>query len=118
MNVVRSELPKKYNIKGAYFTMIHSFLMIGQSNMAGRGFLNDVPPIYNERIKMLRNGLFQFMEEPINYDRSIAGVGLAASFAAAWCKKNKQDEIGLIPCAEGGSSLDDWSVTMHSLPMQ
>lgn len=90
--------------------MIHSFLMIGQSNMAGRGFLNDVPPIYNERIKMLRNGLFQFMEEPINYDRSIAGVGLAASFAAAWCKKNKQDEIGLIPCAEGGSSLDDWSV--------
>jgi hypothetical protein len=90
--------------------MIHSFLMIGQSNMAGRGFLNDVPPIYNERIKMLRNGLFQFMEEPINYDRSVAGVGLAASFAAAWCKRNKQDEIGLIPCAEGGSSLDDWSV--------
>lgn len=91
--------------------MIHSFLMIGQSNMAGRGFINDVPPIYNERIRMLRNGLFQFMEEPINYDRSIAGVSLAASFAAAWCKKNKQqDEIGLIPCAEGGSSLDDWSV--------
>lgn len=25
--------------------------MLGQSNMAGRGFLNEVDPIYNEKIK-------------------------------------------------------------------
>jgi len=90
--------------------MIHSFLMVGQSNMAGRGFLRDVPAICNERIKMLRNGRWQIMTEPINYDRPSSGVGLAASFAAAWCKKNKNDEIGLIPCADGGTSLDDWAV--------
>jgi hypothetical protein len=90
--------------------MIHSFLMVGQSNMAGRGFLKDVPPICNERIKMLRNGRWQIMTEPINYDRPFSGVGLAASFAAAWCKKNQNDEIGLIPCADGGTSLDDWAV--------
>ena len=55
--------------------MIQSFLMIGQSNIAGRGFLKDVPPIYDEHIKMLRNGRWQTMVEPINYDRLNAGIG-------------------------------------------
>jgi hypothetical protein len=87
-----------------------SFLMVGQSNMAGRGFLKDVPVICNEHIKVLRNGRWQIMMEPINYDRAYAGVGPAASFAAAWSKKNENKEIGLIPCAEGATSLDDWSV--------
>jgi len=90
--------------------MMHSFLMIGQSNMAGRGFVKDVPIICNERIKMLRNGLWQMMVEPIHYDRPFTGIGPAASFAAAWCNKNETEEIGLIPCAEGASSLDDWAV--------
>lgn len=90
--------------------MIKSFLMIGQSNMAGRGFLQDVPPIINERIQMLRNGRWQMMIEPVNYDRPVSGVSLAASFADAWCSKYPEDTIGLIPCAEGGSSLDDWSI--------
>ncbi|MED3625450.1 sialate O-acetylesterase [Bacillus thermocopriae] len=88
--------------------MIKSFLMLGQSNMAGRGFLHEVEPIYNEKIKMLRNGQWQMMTEPINYDRPVAGVSLAASFAEAWSKAHPDEEIGLIPCAEGGSSLDDW----------
>ena len=88
--------------------MIKSFLMLGQSNMAGRGFLHEVDPIYNEKIKMLRNGQWQMMTEPINYDRPVAGVSLAASFADAWSKANPDKEIGLIPCAEGGSSLNDW----------
>lgn len=88
--------------------MIKSFLMLGQSNMAGRGFLHEVEPIYNEKIKMLRNGQWQMMTEPINYDRPVAGVSLAASFADLCSKANPYDEIGLIPCAEGGSSLNDW----------
>ncbi|WP_442870354.1 sialate O-acetylesterase [Anaerocolumna sp. AGMB13025] len=87
-----------------------SFLMIGQSNMAGRGFLQEVPPIINERIQMLRNGRWQMMAEPVNFDRSVSGVSLAASFADAWCFQYTEDTVGLIPCAEGGSSLDDWAV--------
>lgn len=90
--------------------MIHSFLLVGQSNMAGRGFLKDVPLICNEDIKMFRNGRWQIMTEPINFDRPYSGVGPSASFAAAWCKKNENKEVGLIPCAEGSTSLDDWSV--------
>lgn len=90
--------------------MIHSFLMIGQSNMAGRGFIKEVPQIFDTRIKMLRNGCWQTMVEPVNYDRPTSGVSLASSFAAAWLLKNNQQEIGLIPCADGGTSLDDWAV--------
>ena len=87
-----------------------SILMIGQSNMAGRGFINEVPMICNERILMLRNAGWQMMAEPINYDRPNAGIGLAGSFAAMWCMEHEGEQIGLIPCAEGGSSLYDWAV--------
>lgn len=88
--------------------MIKSFLMIGQSNMAGRGYLDAVKPIVNEKIKMLRNGRWQMMAEPINFDRQVAGVSLAASFAACYSLENPESTIGLIPCAEGGSSIDEW----------
>lgn len=91
--------------------MTHSFLLIGQSNMAGRGFLKDVPPICNEHIKMLRNGRWQIMFEPINYDRPNAGIGLSASFAASWLMDHPLENIGLIPCADGGTSLDDWNTS-------
>lgn len=91
--------------------MIHSFLMIGQSNMAGRGFQKEVPPIDDEKIKMLRNGRWQMMAEPINPDRPTSGVSLAATFASSWrLLHNQNDNIALIPCADGGTSLDDWSV--------
>lgn len=84
--------------------------MVGQSNMAGRGYMRDVKQIYDEQIRMLVNGRWQTMTEPINFDRPTAGIGLAASFAGAWRLINENEQIGLIPCADGGSSLDDWSV--------
>ncbi|MGD6818739.1 sialate O-acetylesterase [Metabacillus sp. 113a] len=96
-----------------------SILLIGQSNMAGRGFIEDVPPIYNEKINMLRNGRWQMMSEPINFERHVAGVGPAASFAQAWTEDHPGESIGLIPCAEGGSSIDEWSIdgllTRHAI---
>ena len=45
---------------------IYSFLMIGQSNMAGRGFINEVEPIVNRQVVVLRNGLFTPMFVPVN----------------------------------------------------
>ncbi|XXM70763.1 sialate O-acetylesterase [Lysinibacillus sphaericus] len=96
-----------------------SILLIGQSNMAGRGFIEDVPPIYNEHIQMLRNGRWQMMAEPINVDRHVSGVGPAASFAHAWTEDHPGGSIGIIPCAEGGSSIDEWTVdgllTRHAI---
>ena len=66
---------------------IHSFLLIGQSNMAGRGDFGEVEPIKNKACRMLRMGRWQPMSEPINPDRAIvgtsfhSGVGLSASLA-------------------------------------
>ena len=88
--------------------MVHAFLLIGQSNMAGRGLLKDAASIRDTRIKVLRNGRWQVMWEPIHNDRPFAGVGPAASFAQAWLNDNPDGEIGLIPCADGGSSLGEW----------
>ncbi|MGO3389370.1 MAG: sialate O-acetylesterase, partial [Latilactobacillus sakei] len=86
-----------------------SILLVGQSNMAGRGFIQDVPGLRHERVKMLRNGRWQMMAEPIHFDREVAGVGPAASFAAAWVQAHPDEELGLIPCAEGGSTIDEWA---------
>ena len=87
--------------------MIHSFLMIGQSNMAGRGFINEVEPIKNEHLKVLRNGRWQTMYTPVNPDREWAGISLAESFALAY-HNDKGVDVGLIPCADGGTSIDQW----------
>jgi len=92
---------------------IRSFLMIGQSNMAGRGEFADVPPIRNDRCFMLRMGRWQPMSEPINVDRDIlhilyhSGVCLAASFADEMAKFTGW-EVGLIPCADGGTTISQW----------
>jgi len=92
---------------------ILSILMIGQSNMAGRGDFGQVEPIHNKNCYMLRMGRWQVMSEPINPDRAIfgksfhSGISLSASFADALCKFTGK-EVGLIPCADGGTNIKQW----------
>lgn len=87
--------------------MIHSFLLIGQSNMAGRGELDKAQKINTAHIHVLRNGRWQPMFRPINPDRPFSGTNLAESFAEAYAKKYGV-EVGLICCADGGTSLEQW----------
>ena len=87
--------------------MIHSFLLIGQSNMAGRGLIAEAHEIDTTRIKISSNGCWTAMFRPINRDRPFAGVNLAESFAESYAKQYDVD-VGLITCAEGNSKLDDW----------
>ena len=89
--------------------MIHSFLLIGQSNMAGRGFLHEAAPLENPALKVLRNGRWQPMYRPVTGDRPFSGVNLAESFADAYAR-DKGVDVGLIPCADGGTTLDQWRV--------
>ena len=92
---------------------INSFLMVGQSNMAGRGDFGEVESIKNPNCFMLRMGRWQNMSEPINPDRSVfgkgvhSGINLCASFADR-CVKHFGCDIGLIPCADGGTSISQW----------
>lgn len=87
--------------------MVHSFLLIGQSNMAGRGFVQDARPINDEHIYVLRNGRWQKIFRPVHSDRKTAGVCLAESFAQEYAKDNGVD-VGLIPCADGGTMISQW----------
>lgn len=87
--------------------MIHSFLLIGQSNMAGRGLREEEVWVDTTHIKTLRNGRWQRMFRPINPDRSFAGANLAEGFAEKYAERYGVD-VGLICCADGGSSLDMW----------
>jgi len=87
--------------------MVHSFLLIGQSNMAGRGFPNEVEPIDSTNIVVLRNGRWWPMYVPVNPDRKTAGINLAESFAEQYAREHGV-QVGLIPCADGGTSLNQW----------
>ena len=89
--------------------MKHSILLIGQSNMAGRGDPGEVPPIENKRLFVLRNGRWRPMYVPVNPDRATAGISLSESFADLYAKDHDVD-VGIIPCADGGTSLDQWKV--------
>ena len=89
--------------------MMHSILIIGQSNMAGRGFVKDVAPIKNDKIFVMRNGRWLKMFNPVNPDRVMSGVNLVESFADAYVKDHEVN-VGIIPCADGGTCLDQWQV--------
>ena len=90
--------------------MVHSFLMIGQSNMAGRGFFDDAEPIdtNGDKIFVLRNGRWQVAFRPVNPDRRFSGTCLAESFAKAYSVDHPEVNVGLIPCADGGTTLEQW----------
>lgn len=89
--------------------MIHSFLLIGQSNMAGRGHLHEAIEVDTSHIKVLKNGRWQKMFRPINPDRSFSGSNLGERFAERYAEKYGVD-VGLICCADGGTCLEQWKV--------
>ena len=75
--------------------------------MGGRGFAKDVDPVDNSRIYVLRNGRWRKMYVPVNPDRITSGINLAETFAYQYGVDHGVD-VGIIPCADGGSSLSQW----------
>ncbi len=85
------------------------FLLIGQSNMAGRGKVEEQDKVENPNIFMLTKDLkWVVAKDPVHFDKGAAGVGLCSEFARDISKADPKSSIGLIPCAMGGSSLDQW----------
>jgi len=85
------------------------FLLVGQSNMAGRGAVaNDGNPPDPDVLMLTKDSEWVPAKHPIHFDKPVAGVGLALEFARQIRKEFPTSRIGLIPCAIGGSSLDDW----------
>ena len=82
-------------------------MLLGQSNMSGRGEIGEVEPIENPTVFMFRNDKWTPAKEPLHTDGN-AGIGLAMSFADELLKQNPSMKIGFVPCAVGGSPLSDW----------
>ncbi|MGN0845174.1 MAG: sialate O-acetylesterase [Kiritimatiellia bacterium] len=85
------------------------FLLIGQSNMAGRGRLTAENRLPADGVwKLDRNNQWVAATEPLHFDKNIAGAGIGMSFARALRETNPDAMIGLIPCAVGGTPLSRW----------
>ena len=86
------------------------FLLIGQSNMAGRGKVEAIDQETDPKIFMLdKAGQWVPAKEPLHFDKpGMAGVGPGYAFARAVLKANPNAKIGIIPCAVGGTTLDQW----------
>ena len=86
------------------------FLLIGQSNMAGRGQVEPADQEIHPRIFMLdKTNAWVPAKDPVHFDKpKAAGVGLCSAFARCVAAHNPDAKIGLIPCAFGGTTLDQW----------
>lgn len=90
---------------------IHLYLLVGQSNMAGRGKPDEQSRIIHTKILMLDSmNNWVPATDPVHFDKpKVAGVGPAISFANEMLSGEKNVTIGLIPCAWGGSPIKVWN---------
>ncbi len=88
----------------------HLFLLVGQSNMAGRGKVTDDDRKPHARVLMLTKGnTWAPAIDPLHFDKPrIVGVGLGKTFGIELAKARPGVTIGLIPCAVGGSPIASW----------
>ena len=86
------------------------YLLIGQSNMAGRGKVDDESKQSHPRVFVLnKENQWAPAVDPLHFDKPIAAVGPGLAFGKAMADANPQAKIGLIPCAVGGSSILAWA---------
>lgn len=89
----------------------HVYLLIGQSNMAGRG---EMTPVFSA-LEHSRVVVFDADERwvkakhPLHFDKpKRAGVGPGLSFGIKMASSDSTIRVGLVPCAVGGTDIDKW----------
>jgi hypothetical protein len=96
-------LPAKHNL--------WVFLLAGQSNMAGRGFVEPVDTMPDERILTVsKNKEWILAKEPLHYyEPRLTGLDCGLSFGRELLEHVPDSvSIALVPCAVGGSSIQRW----------
>jgi hypothetical protein len=98
-------------------THLDLWLLCGQSNMKGRGFMPEEPK-NDPRIVMmhLKDDQWYLARHPLHLTGDAktfqghdnAGVGPGLAFAEVLAAQDKTAAIGLVPCAVGGSSIKLW----------
>lgn len=93
------------------------YLLIGQSNMKGRGFMPETPTNDPRLLMMhLRDDQWYRARHPLHLTGDArtfkghdnAGVGPGLAFAEAVLAAEPRAAIGLVPCAKGGSPIRLW----------
>jgi hypothetical protein len=88
----------------------HLYLLIGQSNMAGRGVPAPQDKTAHPRVFVLnKQNAWAPAVEPLHFDKpGMVGVGPGLAFGKAMAEMNPDATIGLVPCAVGGSPISVW----------
>jgi len=87
------------------------FILAGQSNMAGRGFVEPGDTLQNTRILTItKDKQWILAKEPLHfYEPKYAGLDCGLSFGREMLNHVPDSvSIALIPCAVGGSSIQQW----------
>jgi len=87
------------------------FVLAGQSNMAGRGIVEPQDTIVDPTIFAVNKEMkLEIAKEPLHfYEPSLTGLDCGLSFGKELRSQLSDNiEIVLIPCAVGGSSIDQW----------
>lgn len=94
------------------------FLLIGQSNMAGRGAVDTTDRQPHPRVWMLtKDESWVPARDPLHFDKpAVTGVGPGLTFARTLAEAVPDLQIGLIPAAVGGSPIDAWRPGVYYAP--
>jgi hypothetical protein len=88
----------------------HLYLLVGQSNMAGRGKVEKTDVATDPRIVAFsKERTWVPAQDPLHFDKPEAGVGPGLAFAQAIARQQPGIRIGLIPCAVGGTAIERWA---------
>jgi hypothetical protein len=87
------------------------FLLVGQSNMAGRGQVEAQDRVPHPRVFVLNQELAWVPAvDPLHFDKpERIGTGLGKTFGTIVADADPAVTIGLVPAAFGGSALDEWA---------
>lgn len=88
----------------------HLYLLVGQSNMAGRGAIDAEDRQPHQRVLMFTQGQeWAPAVAPLHFDKpTVVGVGLGRTFGIEMAADDDAITVGLIPCAAGGSPISSW----------
>jgi len=90
-------------------TTFDLYLLIGQSNMAGRGEIGPQDTEIHPRVYALdRSKQWVPASDPIHFDKPIVAVGPGLTFGKVMAGHDPTTCVGLIPCAVGGSPISTW----------
>jgi hypothetical protein len=109
---------KQVTISEEFLGKLSLFILIGQSNMSGRGELTETPQEVNPRVFVFGNDYrwhhaVEPIDSPIDQVDAVsidgdAGYSIATAFAHTMLENDPDLIIGFIPCAAGGSSIQKW----------